>query len=325
MIMRKIGVFSPSGLGLGWYPKRVQNGIIFFVKKGFEVVFSQNAFNQCEYAENVIGNRVKDFYSLLKNEEINVLMASIGGYYSIGMLEHLDYNIIANCNKKIYGYSDVTALLIAIYVKTGKIVFHGPTFLVEMCEYPKPYDYTSKYFFDSLHNRSIDYKEPEYQICEFIDWNDEEKSEPREKRKEENNVHWTVFNKGYADGFIIGGNLETLLGILGTEFLPHSIFDDKILFLEDRTSDLGHFEAMLYSLKIRGILNKIKGLIIGKFENAEMNQHINFVLERTFESIEPIPAIYNVDLGHTTPMITIPIGGWAELEAGTEIKFSVRY
>lgn len=316
-----ISIISPASSFLKEYPNKVKRGCKFLESQGFNIKIENNAAKKESYYSANIRERIEDINNALNNENINIIMASIGGYNSNQLLEKLDYHKISKSNKLFCGYSDITCFILAIYSKTHKIVLHGPTFLPEICEYPRPYDYTWECFKQVLQFKLIEYKEPTYVVREFIDWKTQE-TKPLERRKEKNNESWTINKKGKATGKIIGGNLSSILTIIGTEFLPIEIFKDKILFLEDTNIDIAEFDSFMQSLKLRGVFNDIKGLIIGKFEDSKNNEQINNFLNIFLEDYD-FPIIYNIDLGHTNPMITIPIGATVLLECKDKITFKI--
>lgn len=209
----------------------------------------------------------------------------------------------------------------AIYVKTQKIMIYGPTFLAELCEYPQPFDYTWDYFLKIVNKQKIDYVQPNYEVTEYVDWKVQERKFV-ERKKERNKYEWKIFKKGIAQNAIIGGNLSSIITIIGTEYLPIDIFDSKILFLEDVDISIGEFDSFMQCLKLRGVFEKISGLIIGKFVERDNNEKIDELLTNFFADYY-IPIIYNVDLGHTNPKITIPIGAIAKLECNDRINFSI--
>lgn len=316
-----ISVISPASSFLQDYPNKVKRGCEFLESQGFYVKIENNASKKDSYYSANIKERVEDINSALNDEKINIIMASIGGYNSNQILKELDYDKILESNKLFCGYSDITCLLLAIYSKTNKIVLHGPTFLSEICEYPEPYDYTWECFKEVSNFKLIEYKEPQYIVKEFIDWKTQEIN-PIGRKKEKNSEKWMINRKGKAIGKIIGGNLSSILTIIGTEFLPMEIFKNKILFLEDTDTNIAEFDSFMQSLKLRGVFNYIKGLIIGKFENKKNNEGIEEFLNIFFKNYK-FPILYNVDLGHTNPMITIPIGANILLECSDRIQFKI--
>lgn len=321
MERKGIGIISPANGVLAQFPKRVKKGVEFLYKENFKVKFATNAFKSDSYYSSEVQNRIQDINQLLEDNEINIIMASIGGYNSNQLLPYLNYKLIKEKEKIICGYSDITCILLAIYSKTNIIVYHGPIYMVEMCEYPKPLDYTLEYFYKAINKQKIKYECPSYQVKEYIDWKLQEKNSV-ERKKEINNNKWKILKKGESKNKIIGGNLSSILTILGSEYLPISIFDEKILFIEDTEISIAEFDSFMQGMKLQGVFKRITGLIIGKFEKEENNKLIKNFLEKFLKEYN-IPVIYNIDLGHTNPKITIPIGATAYLKCTDDIVFEI--
>lgn len=268
--MKGVGIISPASSVMNLYPNRVRNGIRFLESQGYKVKFGEFSYEMCGYYSASKEKRIDDINMLLHDHEIDIIMASIGGYNSNQLLDSLDYNLIKKSKKIFCGYSDITAMLLAIHFRTGIKVIHGPTFLPEICEYPSPYDYTLEYFTKALSYEQFAYKEPLYNISQYRDWGEDEK-EMISKQKSKP-TRWKIYNKGSAYAKIIGGNLQTLALLIGSEYCPVSFFENKILFLEDCCERLARVDAILQSLKLKGVFDVIQGLIIGKFTNNEINE-----------------------------------------------------
>ena len=131
-MIRGFSIISPASSYLIDYPNRVERGCKFLNKCGYNVNFEKNASKKMLYYSGTADERVEDINNALENENTDIIMASIGGYNSNQLLDKLDYEKISESNKIFCGYSDITCLLLAIYVKTKKIVFHGSTFLPEI-------------------------------------------------------------------------------------------------------------------------------------------------------------------------------------------------
>lgn len=318
--MKGIGIVSPASSVMSLYPNRVRNGIRFLESENYKVKFGKASFETNGYISSSRERRIEDINVFLQDPEVDIIIASIGGYNSNQLLQNLDYELIKNSKKIFCGYSDITAMLLAIHYKTGIKVIHGPTFLPELCEYPNPYDYTWEYFTKALSGEKFVYKEPLYNIKQYRDWREDEKQMlPKEKSYP---VKWKIYNKGKACGKTIGGNLQTLALLVGSDYCPVSFFENKILFLEDCCEKLARVDAILHSLKIRGIFDIIRGLVIGKFTKDEINLSVPALLS-DLDISEHIPVIYDVDLGHTSPMISIPLGAVSKLEVDDNIFWEI--
>ncbi|PGK57324.1 LD-carboxypeptidase, partial [Bacillus thuringiensis] len=178
------------------------------------------------------------------------------------ILPYIDYEAFIKNPKIMIGYSDVTAILLGIYAKTGINTFYGPALIPSFGEFEPFVNFTYEYFSDMLEKtQKLPYniKKPPYWTDEFINW--EEKT--REKQRTEND--WICVNSGKTIGTFIGGNLDTLTGIWGSEYMPE-IKEGDILFIEDTTKDAATIERSFSLLKVNGIFDKISGLILGKHE-----------------------------------------------------------
>ena len=127
-----------------------------------------------------------------------------------------------------------------------------------------------------------------------------------------------VINEGNAEGEIVGGNLCTLNLLQGTPYMPN--IENKILFIEDDggagSSFLVNFDRDLQSLMHMPEFKKVKGLVLGRAQkNCDMTKEKWTKMIKNKPELNNIPVIAGVDFGHTTPIITFPIGGYAKLSA----------
>jgi muramoyltetrapeptide carboxypeptidase len=318
---RGIGIISPSKGLMQCYCKRVMRGVNYLESCGYKVRFGTYSLENLGYVSATIEQRISDINEFIFDEGTDVILASIGGYNCNQLIGKLDYESIKKCGKIFCGYSDVTALLMAIYSKTGIQVIYGLTFLPEICEYPTLYDYSERYFFAAINQKKIYYSEPQYNITQFVDWNDEENSTPVIKAKDEPSG-WRILNRGRAKGKIVGGNLQTLLYMIGSEYFSLSLLKDNIFFFEDTETEPAKIDAMLYALKNHNVFDLISGLVIGKFVDANVNHYIEGLIMDIVDR-KDIPILYNVDFGHVNPKISIPIGGECILALSDRVEWSV--
>lgn len=240
-------------------------------------------------------------------------MSTIGGMNSNSILPYIDYDAFLKNPKIMIGYSDATALLLAIYAKTGITTFYGPALVPSFGEFEPFVDCTYKYFAETLlHDYSLPYhiKQPLFWSDEFINW--EEKTKEKELRPND----WISVIDGKATGRIIGGNLNTIQGIWGSPYMPH-IQEGDILFIEDSSKDAATIERSFSLLKINGVFDKISGIILGKhehFDDCGTNRKPFEILLEVLQN-QRIPFLADFDCCHTHPMITMPIGVQVELDA----------
>lgn len=244
-------------------------------------------------------------------------MSTIGGMNSNSILPYIDYEAFKNNPKPIIGYSDVTAILLGIYSKTGISTYYGPALVASFGEIEPFVSKTYEYFQDILINECkfpLQLKTPDIWTEEYIDWEKQDRSKTRLK----NNLI-TVY-EGTVKGRLIGGNLNTMTGIWGSEYMP-DIKQGDILFIEDSLKDCADIERGFSLLKLNGVFEKISGIILGKHELFNDCNSRRKPYEILLEVLgdKKIPFLAEFDCCHTHPMITLPIGCIVELDATNQI------
>ena len=308
-----IGVFSSSSPISATVPVRYSRGKAYLKSKGFRVIDGALCGKRDGYRSGSIKERADEFNSLLYNDEIHILMAAIGGNNSNSILPYIDYEYLKQHPKIIIGYSDTTALLLGIYAKTGLVTFYGPALAASFGEFPPFADRTFEYFksilLDDL-QLPYEYKMPAAWTDEFISWSEQNRS------KAEYPNNWVTVNPGICSGRLIGGNLNTMQGIFGTEYFPE-IKQGDILLIEDSLKDAATIERSFSLLKLAGVFDKVGGIILGKHEQF----HDNGTGRKPYEILTEvlngtdIPFLAEFDCCHTHPMFTVPIGCRIELDA----------
>lgn len=307
-----IGVCSPSFPISAVEPIRYERGIKFLENKGFQVkngiLYKKKDF----YRSGTIKERAEEFNNLLYDENIQIIMTSIGGNNTNSILPYIDYEYIKKHPKIIIGFSDITALLLAIYAKTGLVTFYGPDIASSFGELPPFADWTFESFNSFVNGISVpyNYEMPIAWTDEFIDWSEQDRS------KEQYSNQWVCVKQGTCQGRLIGGNLNTMEGFFGTEYMP-VINKGDILFIEDAEKDAYTIERSFSLLKLAGVFDKVSGIILGKHEKFDDNGTGRKPYEILLEVIgdTSIPILADFDCCHTHPMLTMPIGCEVRLDA----------
>ena len=219
------------------------------------------------YRSGSIKERADEFNQLLYREDVQVLMAAIGGNNTNAILPYIDYEYLKQHPKIIIGYSDTTALLLGIYAKTGLVTFYGPALASSFGELPPFVDMTFDYFRAMiLEGVTVPYEYPMPSVWtdEFINWG----TQDRGKTACPND--WVSAILGVCRGRLIGGNLNTMEGFFGTAYMPE-IREGDILFIEDSLRDACTIERTFSLLKLAGVLDKIGGILLGKHEKFDDN------------------------------------------------------
>lgn len=308
-----VGVFSSSSPISATVPVRYERGRAYLTSKGIRVIDGSLFGKRDGYRSGSIRERAEEFNQLLYNDEVQVLMASIGGNNTNSILPYVDYDYLARHPKIIIGYSDTTALLLGIYAKTGLVTFYGPALASSFGEFPPFVDRTFEQFRSILMeevSRPYTFEMPPVWTDEFVDWSSQDRG------KAEYPNRWVSVNPGVCTGRLIGGNLNTMEGFFGTEYMPEIRAGD-ILFLEDSLKDASTIERSFSMLKLAGVFDRIGGILLGKHEKFEDNGTGRTPYEILMEVLGEchVPLLAEFDCCHTHPMFTMPIGCQVELDA----------
>lgn len=310
-----IGVISPSAPLASLVPHRVKKGIQMLKKLGFKVKIGKHALKVTNHTAGTPKERADDINGFFKNRSIKAIFSFIGGNHSNQILKYLDFDLIKRNPKIFLGYSDITILHFAFYTQSNLVTFYGPAVLSQFAENPKIFPYTQKYLEKATIDPGLIGK-----ITPSLKWTDEvldwfKKDDLKRSRKMKKNNDWQWIKKGRVIGPILGGCISSMMHLRGTKYWPD--FSNNILFWEIPESEadftkgesLENIDAYLTDLELSGIFNQINGMIIGRpfgYTKKQITQLIQIIKEQTKDYNFPI--LFNVDVGHTDPIITIPLG-----------------
>jgi len=317
-----IGIVSPSSSLAGLVPHRVERGIEMLNKMGFNVKISKNALKVTGHTAGTPEERAEDLNNFFVDSSVKAIISFIGGNHSNQILKYLNFETIKKNPKIFMGYSDITVLHFALYSKCNLVTFYGPAILTQFAENSEILSYTKKYFEKAvMSNKSIGKIKPS------PEWTDEtlnwfKKEDLKRPRKMKKNEGWRWLRKGKSKGEIIGGCISSLLHLRGTEYWPD--FQGKNFFWEipesacdfTKGEPFSEIDAHLSDLELSGVFGKIKGMLIGRpfgYSEKESLDLQKMILERTKDYNFPI--LYNIDIGHTDPIITIPLGVMSKIDS----------
>lgn len=310
-----IGLVSPSAPLAGLYSHRLKKGIEFLTSLGFKVRIGKNALKVTDYTAGTPRERAEDINEFFGDKNIKGIFSFIGGNHSNQILEYLDFSLIEKNPKVFMGYSDITILDIALYKKSNLVTFYGPMVLTQFAEFPRTFSYTEEYFLKAVMcpSRLGVVKPSIFWTDEILDWS--KKEDLLRARRVKRNKGWSWLREGKGEGRIIGGCINSLMHLRGTEYWPD--FNGAIFFWEIPESEcdfrkgekVESIDAYLTDLDLSGVFRAINGMIVGRpyrYNEKEINNLVNVIKKRTEKYSFPI--LFNVDIGHTDPMITIPLG-----------------
>lgn len=277
---------------------------------GLKISFGKHVDEKDDFASSSIKSRIEDLHEAFSDKNVKAVFTVIGGFNSNQLLKYIDWDLIKKNPKIICGYSDITALNDSIFAKTGLVTYSAPqysTFGQKLY-----FDYTLDYFEKCL------FKNDPFEIKPSESWSDDKWYKDQDNRKLIPNEGWLMINEGNAEGTILGVNLCTFNLLQGTEYMPS--LNNSILFLEDdETSKSFDFDRNLQSLIHLPDFSEVKAIVIGRFQKeSEMTNSLLTQIIKTKKELNNIPVLANIDFGHTSPIISFPVGGTCKVEATSE-------
>lgn len=265
-------------------------GITILQEMGFEVKYPRNLWPGYSYLADSDENRAFEFNKMWADPEVKALMTVRGGYGCLRMVSQIDHSIIRASPKMLIGFSDITILNNLLFNNYNMASLHGPV-LTSLATCSRG---ALERFYLSITGK----------------WN--------------NSINPTKFEvlrnseRPYT-GPLVGGNLSTIITMLGTELEPD--FRNKTLFIEDVGEPQYRIDRMLTQMNLAGKFKDLAGLIVGDFSHQNCQDGIesmrykefiwNRVLEMTYGTDYPI--ISNFPTGHCRDNFTLPFGVTAKI------------
>ena len=269
---------------------------------GFDVSFSSNYFEHDLFDSASIASRVEDLHEAFLDSSVDAVLATIGGFNCNELLPYLDYDLIAQNPKIFCGYSDTTALLNAIYAKTGMQTYMGPSY--SSFKMKEGQEYQSQSWLNAV-------TQDDYDLVPSKEWSSDPWYDPT-KPRHFMPTEWKVYNAGSASGTIIGGNLSTFGLLRGTPYAPQE--ENYILFMEEAEED-DYIEFARHLAALLQAYPNPQAVIIGRFpKECEMTEEILLAILDKHPLLKTIPVLYDADFAHTQPLFTITIGAQATLD-----------
>lgn len=289
-----ISVIAPaSGLPEKIFDTALQN----LADLGFKTKVGKYARHVDGFLAGTDKERLEDLHWAFSDTDVDAVWCVRGGYGITRLLPDIDYSLIRRNPKILIGYSDITALHLAIWQNCRLVTFHGPAAASTFSDYPK------KHIFDLLTNPSAP-----YQV----------KTAPAEESEQQSNLYQIeVITKGKCRGRLIGGNLSLLSALAGTPFALRNL-KNKILFIEEVGEQPYRIDRMLTQLRQSVDLRQAAGIALGVFkdcnpEGEAPSQSLLEVIKDRLGNLG-IPVIYGLSFGHIQNQFTLPIGIEAKLD-----------
>lgn len=277
-----IGIVAPAS---AFDIKKFESGIGVLSSMGFRLDIPEGLLNPNGYLSSSDESRAMHINRYFADPDIKAIFCARGGYGAIRLLEWLDWETIRKNPKIFVGYSDITVLLSAFYVKCRFAVFHGPM------------------------------------VATLTDSDEESKSALLAALTGRNPYPFSLEDcrtliPGRGKGPVIGGNLTSLCHLMGTSYAPET--KNHIVFLEDRGEAPYRIDRMLAHLSLAGCFEDIAGLVLGSF--TECGEYHD--IERLAADVLPhrdVPLVSGLNAGHCGRNLTIPLGVPAILDTDSRM------
>ena len=242
---------------------------------GLQPVFSDYIYENEDVFSGTALERAEALMNFYKDDEIKAIFDISGGDVANGILPYLDYEIIANSSKMLWGYSDLTTVINAIYAKTGK-----PSVLYQI--------------------RNMIYHHREQQVTDF-------QNTVMKNGSDLFQLNYKFIQQSSMQGVVVGGNIRCFLKLAGTEYMPD--LEGKILLLESYSGMVAKMETYLCQLQQMGAFDKVAGILLGTFTEMEEENCLPTV-EMLVKKIvgEDLPIAVTREIGHGTDSKAIVIG-----------------
>jgi muramoyltetrapeptide carboxypeptidase len=286
-----VALISPSsGLSMDQINKAIAN----MNSLGLKPKLGKYADRLNGFLAGTDAERVEDIHWAFSDRTIDAVWCLRGGYGLSRILPQIDYGLIKTNPKVFIGYSDITALHVAIHQRTGLITFHGPVATSTLSDYTKSHAV----------NTLFDGKAPDK-----IDLSTDNTANTTLLYKTQ------VISPGKARGRLIGGNLSLLTAMAGT---PYALKDikGKILFTEDVGEKPYRIDRMFTQLKQSIDMHQLAGIALGIFSDCDAPEGSPTVIDCVKDQFGNIgiPVIYGLSFGHIRDQFTLPLGVEAQLD-----------
>ena len=292
-----IGLISPSSHCA--YPEKIGQAVSYLEKIGYKVKPSLH-LNRID-PDPAIADKQKlhDIHNMFSDQSVKAIFCLRGGAGAARLLNKIDYSLISANPKILAGYSDITALSLALYAKTGLISFSGPMLATELYS---PTPYTEEHFWGMLTSPNFALSLQNHQ------------SHPV-----------TCIRAGAAEGRLIGGNLSVLSAMIGTPFIPS--FKETLLFLEDINEPAYRIDRMLSHLSNANLLSSCSALLFGQFSGEPEKTGEDERMKKVFDYYSTLnkhaTVLSGISYGHIADMMTLPVGARFRIKISSTGTFSL--
>lgn len=303
-----IGVIAPSLPVLDSQRERYGRGLGVVRSLGFRIEEGRTVGTRRWWSSGTPAELAAEFNGMFADPAIRAIIAHTGGFSAMGILDRLDYDLIRANPKPFLGMSDITLYHLALFARCGLVGFHADDLTEGFGSFHFDLDEGERNAHLKLYRHLLTQARPIGAIT------------PR--------TPWETWRDGRASGLLIGGNLKRIAALAATPYFPSlAAFDGTILFWEEIGETLYDITLNLQILRHKGIFERIAGMLVGKL--TWVNEYFPEVdhpspREAVIDALAgfSFPILANLDFGHRTANIPMPIGVVAEMDA-TNARFAL--
>lgn len=275
----------------------VLRGVEWWESHGYRVRLSDAIYERDHWVAGDARSRAVDLVSMFLDPEVDVVQAARGGYGSAQLVPYLDFDRIAEHPKPFVGYSDITALHVALRQLAGLATFYGVG--LHGVGDPETTAFTRDRLLEVLRGATLG---------------------PVPASPDDPYVR--AIRGGTVTAPLVGGCLWLLVQTMGTPWEFEA--DGCILFIEDVDLPTWHLDGFLVQLSQAGKLEGVVGVLVGEMADCDWPHHGSNDFPRTKsvedvleERLQPlgVPVLYGLPVGHGKHLATLPLGVTATLDA----------
>jgi muramoyltetrapeptide carboxypeptidase len=271
---------------------RVERGVRYLEKLGYRVIMGKHIEKRNGYLAGTDAQRAEDINKMFADKRVKAIFSTRGGYGTPRILPLLDYKLIARNPKIFVGFSDITAINLALLEKAKLVSFNGALPGVDFWK-------------DDINPFTEDYF-----------WRVLTSPEPLGKLSNDNRISLKKLHGGNAEGLVVGGNLCMSASLMGTPYFPR--VKNMLLVLEDVTEEPYRVDRMLCQLKNAGVFARAKGIVFGEFAHCEPENKESQTVEEVMQEYAAnlkLPTLGGLPYGHIAKKFTLPIGVKVKINA----------
>jgi muramoyltetrapeptide carboxypeptidase len=262
----------------------------YFAGQGYTVTSPEATWAKFQRFAGTDQERLDALHQVVADKSVDIVMAARGGYGLTRLMADIKWKKLADSGKRFIGYSDFTAMNLALLATTGTASLHGPSAVAFGGEVIS--SFTEDHFWPMIETGTLNIKVKGLA------------NEAKQPKVETNGILW-------------GGNLAMFCALLGTPYMP--AIKNGILFFEDVSEHPYRIERMLLQLKQAGILDKQRAIVLGQFTDYKLNANDNgYNLDAVIAHMRTItktPILTGLPFGHVSDKATLPYGSKVQLKS----------